>query len=127
MSQDDALAKVCGKEHSGRVRGLGFGPSPSNVFGRSSTFFAAMTSTSTSSIKPQVQQKFQSLESQLQSQLEWRAAMEGALASIFQKMIGTVPDEIANLMSHPSQVNFYSSLISVLFFSMMVVLFCLLL
>ena len=70
VSQDDAFAKVCGKEHSGHVRGLGFGPSPSNVFGRSSAFFAAMTSTNTNFIEPQVQQKFQSLESELKSQLE---------------------------------------------------------
>ncbi|KAK6147875.1 hypothetical protein DH2020_018787 [Rehmannia glutinosa] len=36
VSHDDALGKVFGKEHPGRVRGMGFGPSPSNVF-KSST------------------------------------------------------------------------------------------
>ena len=34
--------------------------------------------------------------------------MEGALASVFQRMFGNVPDEIANLIAHPSLVNFYS-------------------
>lgn len=121
MSQDDAFAKVCGKEHSGRVRGLGFGPSPSNVFGRSSSFFAAMTSTSTNSIEPQMQQKVQSLELQLKSQLEWRSAIEGALAALCQRMLGNVPDEIANLIAHPPPVNFYSYFNSSFFFPSMVV------
>ena len=71
VSQDDALAKVCGKEHSGHVRGLGFGPSPSNVFGRSSQHFNAMASTCTNSSEPQVQQKVQNLELELKSECEW--------------------------------------------------------
>ncbi|XP_072066537.1 uncharacterized protein [Arachis hypogaea] len=32
FSQNDSLAQVLGKEHPGRVRGLGFGPCPSQVF-----------------------------------------------------------------------------------------------
>ena len=29
---DDAIGKVCGNEHSGRVRGLGIGVCPSGIF-----------------------------------------------------------------------------------------------
>ncbi|RYR48011.1 uncharacterized protein [Arachis hypogaea] len=32
FSQNDSLAQVLGKEHPGRVRGLGFGPCPSHCF-----------------------------------------------------------------------------------------------
>ncbi|KAF7826395.1 protein BPS1, chloroplastic-like [Senna tora] len=33
----DSLGKVLGKENLGRVRGLGFGPSPTQVFGHTTT------------------------------------------------------------------------------------------
>ncbi|XP_061362995.1 uncharacterized protein LOC133306675 isoform X2 [Gastrolobium bilobum] len=35
---DDAIGKVCGAEHSGRVRGIGNGICPSEVFGMSRRF-----------------------------------------------------------------------------------------
>ena len=33
VSMNDSYAKVFGKKHLGRVRGVGFGPSPSLLFG----------------------------------------------------------------------------------------------
>ncbi|MED6155918.1 hypothetical protein PIB30_009981 [Stylosanthes scabra] len=36
LSQNDSLTQVLGKEHSGRVRGLGSGPSPTQLFGQTS-------------------------------------------------------------------------------------------
>ncbi|MED6193214.1 hypothetical protein PIB30_017180 [Stylosanthes scabra] len=36
LSQNDSLAQVLGKEHPGRVRGLGSGPSPTQLFGHTS-------------------------------------------------------------------------------------------
>ncbi|RYQ87495.1 hypothetical protein Ahy_B09g095013 [Arachis hypogaea] len=32
LSQNDSLAQVLGKEHPGRVRGMGFGPCPTQCF-----------------------------------------------------------------------------------------------
>ncbi|KAF7802497.1 hypothetical protein G2W53_041608 [Senna tora] len=37
ISEQDSLGQVLGKEHPGRVRGLGFGPTPTQVFGLSTT------------------------------------------------------------------------------------------
>ncbi|MED6207435.1 hypothetical protein PIB30_035825 [Stylosanthes scabra] len=36
LSQNDSLAQVFGKEHPGRVRSVGSGPCPTNVFGSAS-------------------------------------------------------------------------------------------
>ncbi|MED6179426.1 hypothetical protein PIB30_000538 [Stylosanthes scabra] len=36
LSQNDSLEQVLGKEHSGRVRGLCSGPSPTQLFGQTS-------------------------------------------------------------------------------------------
>ncbi|XP_025679848.1 uncharacterized protein [Arachis hypogaea] len=36
LSQNDSIAQVFGKEKPGRVRGVGFGPTPSQIFGPNS-------------------------------------------------------------------------------------------
>ncbi|MED6182617.1 hypothetical protein PIB30_030235 [Stylosanthes scabra] len=36
LSQNDSLAQVLGKEHSGRIRGVGHGPCPTKLFGSAS-------------------------------------------------------------------------------------------
>ena len=40
ISPHDALGKVLGSEHSGRVRGLGLGACPTSVFGPNSLQFS---------------------------------------------------------------------------------------
>ncbi|KAJ1377587.1 Transposase-associated domain [Sesbania bispinosa] len=49
ISTQDSLAHALGsKEHCGRVRGLGLGPCPSQVFGHPSHYYSGMTSSSPS-------------------------------------------------------------------------------
>lgn len=47
ISTDDSLARALGRpEHCGRVRGLGLGPFPSQVFGRGNRSYGGTSSTS---------------------------------------------------------------------------------
>ena len=117
VSMDDSFAKVFGKEHSGRVRGVGFGPSPSSVFGLPTQQLRGGLSQS------QMGERVRHLESdlelecskcrlvetelqhELQKEREKRMAMEGAIAAAFEQYFGKIPEGIANLMSTPSKVN----------------------
>nr|GME18695.1 uncharacterized protein LOC109155020 isoform X1 [Ipomoea batatas] len=84
ISQDDPLGKAFGKEHPGRVRGLGFGPCPSKVF----------NNTSSSSNDNQMKEYVSNLEkeiaatkAQLQVQNDMQKAMGGALVAIWKKLL----------------------------------------
>ena len=71
---------------------------------------------STSSSEPQMQLKVQSLESELKLERERRLMIEGTLAFVFQRIFGTVPNEIAHLIAYCPSINFYSSLANKIFF-----------
>lgn len=61
ISPDDSLGQVFGKEHSGRVRGVGDGLCPSQVFGSTKSRFNA-----SSSFNPAEQNRVTQLENQVQ-------------------------------------------------------------
>nr|GLL49482.1 uncharacterized protein LOC109154559 [Ipomoea trifida] len=89
VSQDDPLGKAFGKEHPGRVCGLGFGPCPSKVF----------NNTSSSSNDNQMKEYVSNLEkelvatkAQLQAQNDMQKAMGGALVAVLEKTFGKVPE-----------------------------------
>ncbi|XP_059309635.1 uncharacterized protein LOC132060676 [Lycium ferocissimum] len=44
ISEVESLAQVLGKEHVGRVRGVGYGPTPTQVFGKKTYQFNGVSS-----------------------------------------------------------------------------------
>ncbi|XP_061343727.1 uncharacterized protein LOC133289744 [Gastrolobium bilobum] len=64
LSKEDAYVQVFGKEHPGRVRGMGFGVYPSQIFKRRSSS-GASSSTSTDNEIRELKSKVQSLEEAL--------------------------------------------------------------
>ncbi|KAJ4836826.1 hypothetical protein Tsubulata_018348 [Turnera subulata] len=97
VGSDDAVAKILGKEHSGRVRCLGIGAIPSTSFKR--TRFHASTSTSvatpSSSSYAELQEKCKQLE------LTCVGLLNG-LKSYFIAKDGRVPNELAGIL--PAQL-----------------------
>nr|GLL40379.1 uncharacterized protein LOC109153536 [Ipomoea trifida] len=100
ISQDDPLGKVFGKEHPGRVRGLGFGPCPSKVFNNTSS------SSNDNQMKEYVanlEKELAATKAQLQVQNDMQKAMGGALVAILEKTFGKVPEQFATLLNQTSQ------------------------
>ncbi|RYQ92921.1 hypothetical protein Ahy_B09g099161 [Arachis hypogaea] len=103
LSQNDSIAQVFGREKSGRVRGVGFGPTPSQLFG---------TNLQPSVNRVQVeetQRKLNELQTELEAKKLKRKAMEdeaatnkkrikvmdSALIYLFQRQGEELPPEIA--------------------------------
>nr|GLL44794.1 uncharacterized protein LOC109162939 [Ipomoea trifida] len=100
ISQDDPLGKAFGKEHPGRVRGLGFGPCPSKVFNNTSS------SSNDNQMKEYVanlEKELAATKAQLQVQNDMQKAMGGALVAILEKTFGKVPEQFATLLNQTSQ------------------------
>ena len=122
---DDSFAKVFRTEYSGRVRGVGFGPSPSSMFGLPTQQMQGVSLESNKGglSQSQMGERIQHLESDLQSErlkhrlveieleneldkeCEKRMAMEGVIVTAFEQYFGKVPEGIANLISTASKVN----------------------
>ncbi|KAL2324499.1 hypothetical protein Fmac_023557 [Flemingia macrophylla] len=64
-SEDEAFLKVCGKEHSGYVRGMGLGVSPSQIIGSSSRATSSTTSFESNERIEQMQAEIDSLKAQV--------------------------------------------------------------
>ncbi|RYR04769.1 hypothetical protein Ahy_B06g084544 [Arachis hypogaea] len=103
LSQNDSIAQVFGREKPGRVRGVGFGPTPSQLFG---------TNLQPSVNRVQVeetQRKLNELQIELEAEKLKRKAMEdeaaadkkkikvmdSALINLFQRQGEELPPEIA--------------------------------
>ncbi|RYR51516.1 hypothetical protein Ahy_A06g026537 [Arachis hypogaea] len=107
LSQNDSIAQVFGKEKPGRVRGVGFGPTPSQLFGPNSH------GPSNGVQQEETQRKLLELEAQLEGEkLKKKAmedevaadkkkmkAMESALIYLFQRQGEELPPDIAAGMS----------------------------
>ncbi|XP_057740323.1 uncharacterized protein LOC130957484 [Arachis stenosperma] len=107
LSQNDSIAQVFGKEKPGRVRGVGFGPTPSQLFGPNSH------GPGNGVQQEETQRKLLELEAQLEGEkLKRKAmedeaaadkkkmkAMESALIYLFQRQGEELPPDIAAGMS----------------------------
>ncbi|KAM7251726.1 hypothetical protein ACFE04_023609 [Oxalis oulophora] len=87
LSPQDSLGQVFGREHNGRVRGMGFGPVPTQVFGQNS-YMGSSSSTQT---------KITRLESELEVE---RQKVQTLQAS--QKIMGNF--FVSLLRSHEKEV-----------------------
>ncbi|XP_019150787.1 PREDICTED: uncharacterized protein LOC109147637 [Ipomoea nil] len=85
ISQDDPLGKTLGKEHNGRVRGLGFGPCPSKVFNNTLRMndkdYVSTLEKELAATKAQLQVQ----SDKLQVQSDMQKAMGGALVAILER------------------------------------------
>ncbi|KAL4306054.1 hypothetical protein AHAS_Ahas16G0139900 [Arachis hypogaea] len=80
LSQNDSIAQVFGKEKPGRVRGVGFGPTPSQLFGPNSH------GPGNGVQLEETQRKLLELEAQLEGEKLKRKAMEDEAAADKKKM-----------------------------------------
>ena len=80
LSQNDSIAQVFGKEKPGRVRGVGFGPTPSQLFGPNSHGSGNEVQLEES------QRKLLELQAELEDEKLKRKAMEDEAAAEKKKM-----------------------------------------
>ncbi|XP_019156942.1 PREDICTED: uncharacterized protein LOC109153536 [Ipomoea nil] len=107
VSQDDPVGKTFGKEHNGRVRGLGFGPCPSKVFNNTSRMnednqmkeYVSTLEKELAATKAQLQVQ----SDKLQVQSDVQKAMGGALVAILERTFGKVPEEFAIFLNQTSK------------------------
>ena len=92
-STDDVFAKVMGKEHKGRIRGVGFGPSPSGRSSKSAlTNVEIHSSQATDNEVAQLKASLATMEDKLvgfdemKERLSQFEEMEQRMASMFQQM-----------------------------------------
>ena len=138
LSPDDAFGKVFGKEHPGRVRGLGIGACPTSVFGTSSQRFGGIHFSSTSSTHPasreevdtlksklsQAKDKLKTTEDKLQKNEDKLQKNEEELAQtkeqmrtimeILKEMGARLPPSVANKTTTVEQVHFNSNLLHII-------------
>jgi hypothetical protein len=109
ISTQDSLARALGsREHYGRVRGLGLGPCPSQVFGRPSRSYSGITSASPSYME--LQNEVAELRSQMNEQNKKFNVM---IRFFMQSHKGQMPLDFA--MFQTTQVIFSSSITFILY------------
>ncbi|MED6150154.1 hypothetical protein PIB30_069677, partial [Stylosanthes scabra] len=93
LSQNDSLAQVLGKEHPGRVRGLGSGPCPTKVFGNTSQ---------PSSHGVQIheyQKEIFELKAEVAEEKKQRQSMQHLIRFLLQRQGDDLPPDIASEMN----------------------------
>ncbi|KAF7826633.1 mucin-1-like isoform X2 [Senna tora] len=121
ISEQDSVGQVLGKEHPGRVRGLGFGPTPTQVFGLSTTRLGRIPlNYSNGDTTNALQQEIVRLQSELESSnarfessnarleasnarleasnAQLKLEMRGVF-NILKNIMGNVPSEFAHMIN----------------------------
>ncbi|XP_025650896.1 uncharacterized protein [Arachis hypogaea] len=93
LSQNDSLAQALGKEHPGRVRGMGIGPTTSQVFGTNSSQSSIGTQ------REETQRVLLELQAELAAEKLKRKAMESALMCLVRGQGGELPPNVAAWMN----------------------------
>ncbi|XP_020990253.2 uncharacterized protein LOC110277473 [Arachis duranensis] len=107
LSQNDSIAQVFGKEKPGRVRGMGFGPTPSQLFGSNShapVNGVQLEETQRRLFELQAKLegeklKRKAMEDEAATEKKKMKAMESALVYLFQRQGVELPPDIAAGMS----------------------------
>ncbi|RYR27780.1 hypothetical protein Ahy_B01g051830 [Arachis hypogaea] len=90
ISQNDSLAQVLGKEHPGRVRVLGAGPCPTQVFGN-----AAGQPSGSAESNAEDKRMIAELTAKLEEERAKRQSINKVLGYVVQQLGGNLPAEIA--------------------------------
>ncbi|KAL4301278.1 hypothetical protein AHAS_Ahas17G0284900 [Arachis hypogaea] len=107
LLENDSLVQALGKEHSGRVRGIGHGPTPSQLFRLSSQppvdraqveeaqrmLTELQAEVTTEKLKPKA------MEDELAAEKTNRQAIESVLSYLVQQQCGELPPNIAAQMN----------------------------
>lgn len=106
IASNDALAKVLGPDHAGRVRSLGLGGLHSVAFASTTTRFSVLGNLSnTDTAEPsQLKEEVDSLRLKLASYEENIKTLQTVLISYIEMKEGTVPEEFGGLLGTPSAV-----------------------
>ncbi|RYR17403.1 hypothetical protein Ahy_B03g062160 isoform A [Arachis hypogaea] len=107
LSQNDSIAQIFGKENPGRVRGMGFGPTPSQLFGPNShapVNGVQLEETQRRLLELQAELegeklKRKAMEDEAAAEKKKMNAMESALVYLFQRQGVELPPDIAAGMS----------------------------
>ncbi|XP_057430012.1 uncharacterized protein LOC130723096 [Lotus japonicus] len=104
IASNDALAKVLGPDHAGRVRSLGLGGLHSVAFASTTTRFSVLGNLSnTDTAEPsQLKEEVDSLRLKLASYEENIKTLQTVLISYIEMKEGTVPEEFGGLLGTPS-------------------------
>ncbi|XP_057756265.1 uncharacterized protein LOC130975489 [Arachis stenosperma] len=90
LSQNDSLAQVLGKEHPGRVRALGAGPCPTQIFGN-----AAGIPLGSAESNAEDKRTIAELTAKLEEERAKRQSIHKVLGYVVQQLGGNLPVEIA--------------------------------
>ncbi|RYQ85253.1 hypothetical protein Ahy_B10g104758 [Arachis hypogaea] len=90
LSHNDSLAQVLGKEHPGRVRALGAGPCPTQVFGN-----AAGQPSGSAESNAEDKRMIAELTAKLEEEQAKRRSIHKVLGYVVQHLGGNLPVEIA--------------------------------
>lgn len=110
ISPDDVVGRVLGKEHPGRVRCMGLGPTPTQVFGhathlRSRNSFTQIQDNKMDEIKSELEaekSKVRELESVVDAEKLKRRKLEsvvGFISKCFINQGGDMPPELAAIVN----------------------------
>ena len=99
-SEDDAYTTVFGKEHPGRVRTVGQGVCPSQMFG--STSRAGGSSSSNYILKAEFDANMETMTKKMEENDTEIKSLKSALTYMMQHMGGSLPPGFPNI----NQVNF---------------------
>ncbi|XP_016177901.2 uncharacterized protein LOC107623159 isoform X3 [Arachis ipaensis] len=107
LSQNDSLAQALGKEHPGRVRGIGHGPTPSQLFRPNSQppmdrAQVEETQRMLCELQAEVttaELKQKAMEDELAAEKTKRQAIESVLSYLVQQHCGELPPDIAARMN----------------------------
>ncbi|RYQ89983.1 hypothetical protein Ahy_B09g096337 isoform G [Arachis hypogaea] len=107
LSENDSLAQALGKEHPGRVRGMGHGPTPSQIFSSSSqppVDRAQVEETQRMLCELQAEVtteklKTKAIEDELAAEKTKRQEIESVLSYLVQQQCGELPPDIAARMN----------------------------
>ncbi|XP_061347346.1 uncharacterized protein LOC133292877 [Gastrolobium bilobum] len=105
ISTNDAVAKVFGPEHSGRVRGLGLGGLPSIAFGPTSGRFNPIGSTfssANSAESSQLKEEVISLKTKLAASEESLKTLQTVMLAYIRMKEGQIPPELDALFGTTS-------------------------
>ena len=97
----DAVGRVLGPEHSGRVRCMGMGAAPTNTFRNTRLRLSNLSNSIASSSSTNWQEKFVQLESQVQGTMN-------ALKAYMISKEGRILEELAGFFGSHPQVNITS-------------------
>ncbi|XP_060203412.1 uncharacterized protein LOC132631732 [Lycium barbarum] len=107
ISEFDSLAQVLGKEHAGRVRGVDFGPTTTQVFGQTTYQFNGVSSTQANRDHEmeEMKLKMQELQSVVESERSRRRALENFLTRYIVQQGMELPAELADMGSAATASN----------------------